>query len=156
MPPVAKKKRPRISPNSGAREKPRKKHGKVRVSAPVRMLHQGVVRKRGWIVAGFDTSMSSLAGAAIGYDNTLKKFKGPVFVERRWAKDDHYYDRLNTAARSHDLVLELQHQLGLELNCEDAWIAQEEPWPVGMVGGKKHISGWLKQQAEPLWPRCCL
>jgi hypothetical protein len=144
---AAKKKKPaRISPDSSVREKPRKKHskaGEISFSAKPRIL-----RRRGWMVCGFDTSMSSLAGAAMGYDSTLKKFKGPVFTERRWSRDDHYYDRLNTAARSHDLVLELQHQLGLELNLEEAWIAQEEPWPVGMVGGNKHVSGWLKQQAE--------
>lgn len=100
------------------------------------------------MVCGFDTSMSSLAGAAIGYDATLKKYIGPVFVMKRWSKDDHYFTRLNDAARSHDLVLELQHQLGMNLSLDDAWIAQEEPWPLGIVATKKPISGFLKQQAE--------
>jgi hypothetical protein len=133
-----KKKRPKIPPKPSVR----KKHPKLAEAKP------RILRKRGWMIVGFDTSMTSLAGAAIGWDATLKKFKGPVFVERRWTKDDHYFVRLNTAARSHDLVLELQHQLGLELNLEESWIAQEEPWPVGMVGRNTHISGYLKQQAE--------
>lgn len=106
------------------------------------------LRKRGWMVCGFDTSMSSLAAAAIGYDFTLKKLRGPVFAEVRWHKDDHYYDRIATAAKSHELVLDLMHKLGLELNLNEVWVAQEEPWPFGMVGRGKGQSAFLKQQAE--------
>lgn len=101
---------------------------------------------KGWMVAGFDVSMSSIAGAAIAYDGILKKFKGPVFTEIRWTKDDHYFTRLGAAARSHDLVLDLQGQMLLSLSLENIFIAQEEPWPFGLVRGSK--SAWLKQQAE--------
>lgn len=103
-------------------------------------------RKRGWMVAGFDTSMSSIAGAAIGWDETLKKLRGPGFVEVRWSKEDHYFDRLKTAAKAHEIILDLMHELKLSLNLDEVWIAQEEPWPMGMAG--KGASSFLKQQAE--------
>lgn len=102
--------------------------------------------EKGWMVAGFDVSMSSMAGAAIAYDAILKKFKGPVFTEVRWSKEDHYFDRLKTAAKSHELVLDLQGQLLLSLKMENIYLAQEEPWPFGIVRGSD--SQWLKQQAE--------
>lgn len=143
MPRTVKENPAQIPLLASAREgRPRKKH-KPLVKAKPRVL-----RKRGYMVCGFDTSMSSLAGAAIGWDATLRKFVGPEFVLRRWSKDDHYFTRLKDAAQAHDLVLDLQHGLGLQLNLDEVWIAQEEPWPVGMVGHSKHISGFLKQQAE--------
>jgi hypothetical protein len=110
--------------------------------------HPRELRKRGWMVAGFDTSMSSLAGAAFGWDGTLKQFKGPEFVLKRWTKSDHYFDRLRDAAKAHELIHELQHALGLVLNTDEIWIAQEEPWPPHSSFVNKNISGFLKQQAE--------
>jgi hypothetical protein len=127
--------------------KPRKKHPKILPgsSAQIRLK-----RKNGWMVCGFDTSMSSLAGAAIAYDRTLKKFKGPGFVMRRWTTDDHYFDRLKMAALSHELVWDLLSELTVNMNMHEIYIAQEEPIPLGLMGGrgKKGQSGWLKQQAE--------
>lgn len=121
--PVAKTKRPKLTP-----AKPRE------------------LRERGWMIAGFDTSMSSIAGAAVGYDRTLDKLVGPEFVIVRWTKEDDYFSRLKAAALSHDLVQELQTKLGLILNMDEIHIAQEEPWPLGMVRGG--LSAYLKQQAE--------
>lgn len=101
---------------------------------------------KGWMVCGFDVSMSSIAGAAFAWDGVLKKFKGPVFTEIRWSHEDHYFDRLKAAAKSHDLVLDLQGQLLLSIDHEHIFIAQEEPWPFGLA--RKGDSQWLKQQAE--------
>lgn len=101
---------------------------------------------KGWMIAGFDTSLSSLAGAAIAYDGILRQMKGPVFAEVRWTKEDHYFDRLKVAAKSHEMLLDLQGELLLSLSLDKIFIAQEEPWPFGMVKGAE--SGWLKQQAE--------
>lgn len=98
------------------------------------------------MVAGFDTSMSSIAGAAIGWDATLRKHVGPVFSMLRWAKEDEYYDRLYETDKSCDIVLDLMHDLGLMLNTDEIFIAQEEPWPLGMSRGG--FSGFMKQQAE--------
>lgn len=98
------------------------------------------------MVAGFDTSMSSIAGAAIGYDATTKNFKGPVFTEVRWQKGDHYFERIKAAAKGHDFIHDLMHVLGVMLNPNEVWIAQEEPWPVGMAG--RGASSFMKQQAE--------
>jgi hypothetical protein len=102
----------------------------------------------GWAVMGFDVSMSSIAGAAIAYDRTLRTYKGPAFVSRRWSKGDHYFDRLEMAAKSHELVLDLITELSMVLAMDEVWIAQEEPFPPHskfMSGGN---SGFLKQQAE--------
>lgn len=124
------------------REKPvvRKKHPRLTPAKPREL------RKRGWMVVGFDTSMSSIAGAAIGYDRTLKKFVGPKFSYLRWEKDDHYFARLSEAAKAHEIVLGLQADLGLLLNLDEIFIAQEEPVPAGMFG--KGASAFLKQQCE--------
>src|SRR5512146_3156056 len=92
---------------------------------------------KGWIVAGFDTSMSSITGAAIAYDGILKQFKGPVFTVVRWSKEDHYFDRIKAAAKAHDFMLDLQAQLLLSIPLDKIFIAQEEPWPMGrnITGG---------------------
>jgi hypothetical protein len=105
------------------------------------------VKWHGWMVCGFDTSMSSIAGAAFAYDHTLKKYLGPEFVIRRWSKEDHYFDRLKQASKSHELVLDLQATLHISFPVEDIYIAQEEPIPLGMLKGKS-VSGFAKQQAE--------
>jgi hypothetical protein len=104
-------------------------------------------KKRGWMIVGADTSMSSIALAAISYDAVMKKLKGPVFVIKRWSKEDDYFSRLKDASKASDLVLDLQHEMGLSLATNEIFICQEEPWPTGMVGFGKS-SGFLKQQAE--------
>ena len=94
--------------------------------------------------------MNSIAGAAIAWDSVLQKWKGPEFLIVRWGKDDHYYDRISQAVLGHNFIWELQSQLKLT-NCEpeNVFIAQEEPWPMGMAGRVgKFQSKSLKQQAE--------
>jgi len=92
--------------------------------------------------------MSSLAGAAVGYDNTLGKLHGPVFVMKRWDKNFHYFERLKDAAKSHDLIHDLIGQLGMTPEIDEIFIAQEEPFPAhGAFTGRGH-SSTLKQQAE--------
>lgn len=105
------------------------------------------LRSRGWAVLGFDLSMSSIAGAGIAYDSTLNKYLGPKFLYLRWEKDDDYFSRLREAANAQLLVEGILSELGVMLKLDEIFIAQEEPWPVGMAvrGG---ISSYLKQQAE--------
>ncbi len=91
--------------------------------------------------------MSSIAGAAIGYDATLKTFKGPSFVYVRWEKDDEYFDRLGEANHAELWIGGLIEELGMMLDLKEIFIATEEPFPVGMVG-RGGISAFLKQQAE--------
>jgi len=98
------------------------------------------------MICGFDTSLSVVAGAAIGYDETLRTLKGPVFISKRWGRGYHYFDRLRESARSHEWILDLQALMNISLGVEEVFITQEEPWPLGMVGGK--MSSALKQQAE--------
>lgn len=121
-------------------QKPRAKSKRYLAKANPREL-----RKRGWAVIGFDTSMSSIAAAGIGYDATLKKLRGPAFAEIRW-HGEHYFDRLKDAARAENIVHEVLAALRLELNLDEVFIAQEEPWPMGIVGSGQ--SAYLKQQAE--------
>jgi hypothetical protein len=99
------------------------------------------------LISGFDVSMMSMAGAAIAWDATLNRWLGPAFVIRRWNKDDHYFDRISEAVKSHDLIWDLISELKLgSAEMENVFIAQEEPWPMGMAG--KMQSQTLKQQAE--------
>ena len=109
--------------------------------------HGAQSKNHGWVISGWDTSSSGIAGAAIAFDKTLGKIKGPEFFVRRWGKEYHYYDRLRDSARSHEMMLALEHELGIfSMNMGEIYIAQEEPWPLGMVTGK--LSNALKQQAE--------
>lgn len=105
------------------------------------------LRSRGWAVLGFDVQMSSIAGAGIGYDATLKKFVGPKFVYVRWEKEDEYFDRLKEANHSELWVGAVLEEMGLQLEMNEVFIAQEEPWPFGMVS-RGGASSYLKQQAE--------
>jgi len=101
-----------------------------------------------WI--GLDTSLQSLALAALGFDGVLNKKLGPAFALKRWNKDTHYFTRLEDCVRCHELLWDLQVDLrigGVPLN--NIYIAIEEPWPFGMASrGSKFYSSALKQQAE--------
>ena len=104
-------------------------------------------KKHGWMICGFDTSMSSISGAAFAYDAITRKHKGPVFKTVRWnSPDDDYFDRLKAASLSHEIVWDLQGELNVTMELGEIFIAQEEPWPMGMSMGK--TSGFMKQQAE--------
>lgn len=115
----------------------------ARAKTPVKSLER---HAKSWVVIGFDTSMSSLAGAALGYDDVLKKFQGPSFTMTRWSKLDHYYDRLEKCARAHTVVLDLLSGLRMVVPLDRIFIAVEEPWPYRMARGGH--SAFLKQQAE--------
>lgn len=123
-----------------AKTKPRAKHKKYKPKPRE-------LRARGYAVCGFDISMSSIAGAAIGYDNTLQKFVGPKFIYLRWEKDDEYFDRLKEASHAELWIGGLIEELGMILNLSEIFIASEEPFPLGMVA-RGGISAFLKQQAE--------
>jgi hypothetical protein len=103
-------------------------------------------KKSGWMVCGFDTSMSSISGAAFAYDAIARKTKGPVFSTIRWQKDDDYFSRVKAAANGQEVIWDLQGKLKITMEMDEIFIAQEEPWPMGMPLGK--TSGFLKQQAE--------
>jgi hypothetical protein len=141
-----KKSKPQNITKASVRNRPTKK-----VARPDQDLLKIPVPKRpphGWAVMGFDVSMSSMAGAAFGYDRTLNRYRGPAFVCRRWSKGDHYFDRLMMAAKSHELVLDLISELGMFLALDEVWIAQEEPFPPHSSFMSRGNSGFLKQQAE--------
>src|SRR5262245_49540714 len=104
-------------------------------------------REPGWVVCGFDTSYSCIAGAAISYDKVLGKLKGPRFETVRWNIEDDYFKRLKDAAKGYEIVLDLQMHLGVSMEPEKIFIAQEEPWPLGIASTGK-TSGFMKQQAE--------
>src|SRR5215471_2468318 len=118
--------------------KPRKKHK----SLPTPRAN----REKGWAVMGFDVSMSSIAGAGIGYDATLKRMVGPNFIYMRWEKDDEYFARLAEASNAQLLVEGILNEMKLMLNLNEVFIAEEEPWPLGMARGG--LSSFMKQQAE--------
>lgn len=101
-----------------------------------------------WIAIGIDISMSSIAGAAIGYDATLRQIKGPVWSMLRWPSNYDYLLRVKEAAEAEKFLLD-RLMPGLKFfvsSVSDVYIALEEPWPMGIV--KRAQSGWLKQQAQ--------
>lgn len=101
---------------------------------------------KGWMIVGFDTSPSVLAACGIAYDKILNKYKGPVFTTKRWNTGIEYFERIRDSSKSHELILDLLMKLKLTLSNDEIWIAQEEPWPLGITLGK--TSGYMKQQAE--------
>ena len=104
------------------------------------------ISKDSWLCCGFDVSMSSIAGAAIGYDGTLRKMVGPVTTIKRWTKEDDYYKRMVEASKAADFIHDLQRQLKTVVESECIYIAIEEPWAFGQV--KSGFSNALKQQAQ--------
>lgn len=101
------------------------------------------------LISGWDVSLSSIAGAGIAWDATLRQWKGPEFVIVRWNKDDHYFDRITEAVTGQALIWPLLSKLKVAPELENIYIAQEEPWPMGLVGRVgKGYSQTLKQQAE--------
>ena len=64
----------------------------------------------------------------------------------RWEKDDEYFIGLKEANHAEQHIGGLIEELGMILEMKEIYIAQEEPWPVGMIRGGQ--SAWLKQQAE--------
>ena len=131
--------KPKLKHRAGVR----KKVGKKKQSQTLKRAVEN-----SWMVVGFDQSASSIAGAAIAYDHVLRKMKGPEFMMVRWQKDDHYFNRLAEAGKSHEFILDLQSKLGVIMPLERVWIAQEEPFPPGGGFTGKGISNSLKQQAE--------
>jgi hypothetical protein len=107
-----------------------------------------VRREQGWQAIGFDTSHSSLAAAIVGFDAVLGKKKGPKFAMLRWSREDDYYLRLLEASKAHELIFDLQAEVGFSPPLDRIFIAQEEPWPPhgGFTG--RGVSMTLKQQAE--------
>lgn len=118
----------------------RKKHGAK--------LMQPKEKFKGYICVGFDTSPSSLAGAAFGYDAILGKVVGPAFVMRHFTRDDDYFSRLLLAANAHEMMQDLLGDLGVLIEMKDIWIAQEEPFPAHGGFTKRGIGQSMKQQAE--------
>jgi len=126
------------------------------MSKPIPKLRRkpGVRKKRKKIsdlasvqIVGFDISLSSVAAASIAYHKTLRAWKGPEFLMVRWNKDDHYFDRITEVGQGQNFIWELQAALGITVEPEHVFIAQEEPWPPGrniVRGGSQS----LKQQAE--------
>ena len=98
------------------------------------------------MACGIDLSTTSIAGAAFGWDNTLKKEVGPVFNTIRWEREHDYFRRLNDLAKGQNFIIDLFGQLKMLVELDDVNIAIEEPWPFGMQ--KRMESNSLKQQAQ--------
>jgi hypothetical protein len=101
-----------------------------------------------WAAVGFDISMSNIWAAAFGWDNVLKKYKGPVFAGFRWERNTHYFERLRDAVTAAELVWDTTSTLGMFLETDQIYIAQEEPFPPHSGFLKRAVGTAIKQQAE--------
>lgn len=118
----------------------------ARKSAHMLPSRQKAARGPSWAVVGGDTSMSSVAFTAMGYDSVLGKMTKVVYKDVRWTTEqDDYLQRLADASRSHELVLDCLRELWV-VEPENVYIAVEEPVPLGMI--RRADSGWVKQQCE--------
>lgn len=98
-----------------------------------------------WAAVGCDTSMTSIAAVAVGYDGKLCKRVGPFYGEIRWMPEDDYFLRLAQAAAGFNMIHDMLAKMWV-LDPTRTYIAFEEPWFYGAV--KQQQSEWLKQQAE--------
>ena len=100
-----------------------------------------------WAVVGIDTSMSSVALTAIGFDALVEELTKVKWDVTRWAPEYDYFDRIGYASKIHENVLNV---LPIGLNLDRVFIFQEEPVPLGMMraGRATFESGWVKQQCE--------
>lgn len=105
------------------------------------------VRENSRVWIGADLSLHSLALAALGWDEVLKEYRGPVFHVINWKGNDHYFDRIARLSKA-DYIYEPIAQMNMIVDSPQIYIAQEEPWPFGMANRGKGQSQTLKQQAE--------
>ena len=103
--------------------------------------------EKSWAAVGLDTSMTAISAVAVGHDALLDRRVGPVWRELRWMPDVACFVRRTDTAKSHDLILDLLAELSF-IKGERVYIAQEEPFPMGMLGGKTFQAGFAKQLAE--------
>lgn len=101
-----------------------------------------------YAVVGLDTSLTSIAAVALGYDGLTKKHS-VTHGEIRWTPEVDYFRRLGEAARSHDLILDLLRPMWV-VDPSRVFIAMEEPFPLGMLGSRQASfqASYAKQQAE--------
>lgn len=125
---------------SRVRKKPKKKN------RPLASIPEEITK--GWMVAGFDLSLSSIAGASLAYDALTKRFKGPAFTAEFWTPEDDYFERLVRVNNAQDFIYDLSAELNIVLPYKDIVIAVEEPFPSHGGFTKRGISNTLKQQAE--------
>jgi hypothetical protein len=113
-------------------------HQQLTIPPPKRKPHK--------VAIGCDVSMSSIAVCAIGKDGVVPGFRGPEFKTIRWNKGDHYFERCKTAAKGHEVILDVIGALGIASQLNEVHIAIEEPFPMGMMRGMQ--SSWIKQQCQ--------
>lgn len=104
--------------------------------------------KKNWAVVGVDTSLTSIAAVAYGYDSTTDS-TNVTYGEIRWTPEVDYFKRLGEAAKTHELILDLLRRLWV-VDPERVYVALEEPFPLGMLGNRNATfqAGFAKQQAE--------
>lgn len=97
-----------------------------------------------YAVVGLDTSLTSIAAVALGYDGLTRKHS-VTHGEIRWTPEVDYFKRLGEAARSHDLILDLLRPMWV-VDPSRVFIAMEEPIFYGAV--RANIGSFIKQQCE--------
>jgi len=149
---VMKKSAKKFQHSASVRKRPvaKAKAKRLRVSTPTRnpatALRDRHVNSRAWL--GIDLSLNALAIAGLGYDSVLKKNVGPCFRSVQWHKDDDYFSRLYQLSLIQNEIMPLLYEMNMFLNLDKIYIAQEEPWPLGLASRGVGQSQTLKQQAE--------
>lgn len=101
--------------------------------------------RESWAAVGVDTSLTSIAACAIGFDARTNKMVGPVTGEIRWTPEVDYFERLRQAARGENLILDLLRVLWV-VSPERVFIALEEPVHYGAI--QRGIASFAKQQIQ--------
>lgn len=105
----------------------------------------GSKKSLSWAAIGIDTSLTAISAVGVGFEYAKSKMVGPSYAEIRWLPEHDYFRRLKDAAKGHELILDVIHDLWV-IELDRVVIAIEEPVPYGMI--KRAQSAWVKQQCE--------
>ena len=102
------------------------------------------IARKSYAVVGIDSSLTSIAAVAWGYDAKIGKHK-VEHGEIRWMPEVDYFARMRDAAKAHELVLDLLHKMWT-VDLENVYIAMEEAVHYGAI--QRGIAAFAKQQME--------
>lgn len=130
---VKKKKK---TPNSAKVRVPERKLKKKRVKKPWSRVE--------WVCVGIDTSLYGISVGGIAKTKDGKIRVGAV--ARRWDRNVDYWDKMKSAAMSHEVLHDLFAEMKLECNLDEVYIVIEESAAIGHL--QRGASKALKQQIE--------
>jgi hypothetical protein len=123
-----------------------KGHPGTHTKEPLSYERSKSATKESFALVGIDSSLTAVSAVSWGYDAKTDSYK-VEHGEIRWSPETDYFERIRLAAGTHELVLDLLRSMW---TIETVYIALEEPFPFGMLGGRSSNfqASFAKQLAE--------